>query len=308
MRVAQAQPVPPWSAVVLAGGTGRRLGGVDKPALVVGGRTLLDRAVAACRGATEIVAVGPARPTSAAVRWTREKPPGGGPVAALAAGLTALGGSPAVVAVLAADLPLISPGLVERLVDQLADDGDGSVDAVAVVDGDGRVQPLVAAYRRKPLAAALGALGDPHGRALRDVLSRLKLGTLADDAAASDIDTPGDLARWQGDHWKDVAATGLAERVGGLRMEPWVTALCERLGVPLDDVDVDAILDLARDAAHSVERPAAPVTAFVAGYAAALRGGGATEVTAALNAAAELARDWADGDDSSDEAAAPTLE
>lgn len=87
-------------------------------------------------------------------------------------------------------------------------------------------------------------------------------------------------------------------------MEPWVISLCARLGVPVDDVDVNAILDLAKDAAHSVERPAAPVTTFVAGYAAALRGGGAAEVSAALDSAGELARDWADGSDSS----TPTLQ
>lgn len=87
-------------------------------------------------------------------------------------------------------------------------------------------------------------------------------------------------------------------------METWVTALCERLGVPEDDVDVGGILDLARDAAHHVERPAAPVTAFVAGYAAALRGGGDEAVAAAVEAAGELARDWTDGLDVS----TPTLQ
>ncbi|TDD72373.1 hypothetical protein E1262_03455 [Jiangella aurantiaca] len=87
-------------------------------------------------------------------------------------------------------------------------------------------------------------------------------------------------------------------------MESWVTALCERLGVPVDDVDVGGILDLARDAAHTVERPAAPVTTFIAGYAAATKGGGAAAVNAALDAAGELARDWNDGPD----AATPTLQ
>ncbi|WP_199520837.1 DUF6457 domain-containing protein [Jiangella anatolica] len=87
-------------------------------------------------------------------------------------------------------------------------------------------------------------------------------------------------------------------------MDSWVTALCERLGVPVDDVDVGGILDLARDAAHTVERPAAPVTAFIAGYAAATKGGGAAAVSAALDTAGELARDWNDGPD----ATTPTLQ
>jgi hypothetical protein len=57
-----------------------------------------------------------------------------------------------------------------------------------------------------------------------------------------------------------------------MTMDPWIATLCEQLGVPIDDVDVSAILDLAKDAAHNVERPAAPVTTFIAGYAAATSG------------------------------------
>jgi molybdopterin-guanine dinucleotide biosynthesis protein A len=74
-------------AIVLAGGRGARLGGVDKADLVVGGQTLLERALAATAGANRTVVVGPRRPTSRPVTWAREHPPGGGPVAALAAGL-----------------------------------------------------------------------------------------------------------------------------------------------------------------------------------------------------------------------------
>jgi hypothetical protein len=47
----------------------------------------------------------------------------------------------------------------------------------------------------------------------------------------------------------------------------WVSALAAELGLPPDVVDVRAVLDLAREAAHQVDRPAAPVTAFLAGYA-----------------------------------------
>jgi hypothetical protein len=47
----------------------------------------------------------------------------------------------------------------------------------------------------------------------------------------------------------------------------WTRAACAELGVQADDDTVRAILDLARDVAHQVERPAAPVTAFLAGLA-----------------------------------------
>lgn len=50
----------------------------------------------------------------------------------------------------------------------------------------------------------------------------------------------------------------------------WIDALAQRLDIDPDDVDLKAVLDLARDAAHNIERPAAPVTTFMVGYAAGL--------------------------------------
>jgi hypothetical protein len=61
----------------------------------------------------------------------------------------------------------------------------------------------------------------------------------------------------------------------------WTSRLKEELGLVGDqdlDVDVRGVLDLARVAAHSVDRPAAPLTTFLVGYAAGLRGGGADAV------------------------------
>ena len=41
----------------------------------------------------------------------------------------------------------------------------------------------------------------------------------------------------------------------------WVARLSEALQLPADfELDLDEVLDLARDAAHGVARPAAPVT------------------------------------------------
>ncbi|HEY3261982.1 MAG TPA: NTP transferase domain-containing protein, partial [Pseudonocardiaceae bacterium] len=75
--------IPRWAAVVLAGGRARRLGGVDKVGLAIGGRTLLDGVLVACDGAEPIVVVGPRRPTATPVRWAREEPAHAGPLAAL---------------------------------------------------------------------------------------------------------------------------------------------------------------------------------------------------------------------------------
>ena len=70
-------------------------------------------------------------------------------------------------------------------------------------------------------------------------------------------------------------------------MEDWIAAVCAELGVEAD-VDVRAILDVARDAAHQVDRPAAPVTTYLMGYAAAR---GVDPATAAA-AIARLAEGW----------------
>ncbi|MEK9810713.1 MAG: DUF6457 domain-containing protein [Candidatus Nanopelagicales bacterium] len=47
-------------------------------------------------------------------------------------------------------------------------------------------------------------------------------------------------------------------------------ALATDLGVDIPDVDAQTLLDVARDAAHAVDRPAAPITTYLLGYAAAL--------------------------------------
>ncbi len=73
-----------------------------------------------------------------------------------------------------------------------------------------------------------------------------------------------------------------------MTLQQWTGALAAELDVP-DDVDVDLVLDVAREAAHSIARPAAPLTTFLVGYAAGLRGGGADTVRAVAEAAAALA-------------------
>lgn len=121
-----------YDAVVLAGGAASRLGGADKPAVRVGGRSLLDRVLDAVADAGTVVVVGPRRPTRHEVRWVREVPPGAGPVPALMAGLTQVDAE--VVAVLAADLPFLDAPTVRRLVDVV---GSSAVDVPAGSGGAG---------------------------------------------------------------------------------------------------------------------------------------------------------------------------
>lgn len=267
---------------MLAGGAARRLGGADKPAVRVGGRALLDRVLAACAGAGTTVVVADRRPTARPVLWAREEPPGGGPLAALDAGLRHT--AAAYVVVLSADLPFLGEETVRRLIDALQDSA-GRADGVLVTDPDGRDQPLVAVYRAEALRRELSRLAVEHdgltGLPLRRLTAALRLTRITDPVASFDCDT-----------WDDIAAARARIREHGHVLDEWISAVKDELGIDLD-VDITELLDLARDAAHNVARPAAPLTTFLVGYAAAKAGGGPEAVTEAARKASALALSWA---------------
>ncbi|MEH1012695.1 DUF6457 domain-containing protein [Micromonospora sp. CPCC 206060] len=73
-------------------------------------------------------------------------------------------------------------------------------------------------------------------------------------------------------------------------MDEWVTAACAELGIEPGEAAVPVVLDLARDVAHQVLRPGAPVSAYLLGLAV---GRGADPVQAAARLTA-LAASWPD--------------
>ena len=75
-------------------------------------------------------------------------------------------------------------------------------------------------------------------------------------------------------------------------LDAWAAALRERFGLAEADVPVAAVLDLTRDVANSVTRPAAPLGAFVAGLVAGRAGTDPAEVLAALREVAAAAEGW----------------
>ena len=73
-----------------------------------------------------------------------------------------------------------------------------------------------------------------------------------------------------------------------MTLEEWLETLSRELGLTeltVDDDLIRTVLDVARDAAHEVERPAAPLTTFLVGVAV---GRGATLDAAAGTATALL--------------------
>lgn len=74
-------------------------------------------------------------------------------------------------------------------------------------------------------------------------------------------------------------------------MEEWIDAVRLELGLEAE-VDLTAILDVARYAAHGVARPAAPVTTYLLGYAAAQ----GMDVADASRRIEHLAQGWEQSD------------
>jgi uncharacterized protein DUF6457 len=70
-------------------------------------------------------------------------------------------------------------------------------------------------------------------------------------------------------------------------LESWLDEVARALGVDSAAVDVKGLLDLTRDVAHEVARPAAPLTTFLVGVAVGRRGG---EISATRDAVAAVQR------------------
>jgi len=183
---------------VVAGGAARRLGGVLKPALPVGGRPLVARVLDAAVAASPRIVVGPpalAPVLPAGVRLVQEQPPGGGPVAGLAAGVRLVPPGVGRVAVLSADLPFLTPTVLADLGAALATGGDVAV----LLDDAGRPQWLCSVWRRAALVARLAAAPDPRGVRMRDLPRGLTVRWVTVDRPGPppwfDCDTEEDVRR-----------------------------------------------------------------------------------------------------------------
>lgn len=76
-----------------------------------------------------------------------------------------------------------------------------------------------------------------------------------------------------------------------MELDAWLRRLADELEIGDVEIDTDTmhtLLDLARDAAHQIDRPAAPLTCYLVGVAvgrgAALGATAAAATTAALDA------------------------
>lgn len=201
-------------AVVLAGGTARRLGGVSKPDVLVAGRRMLDHVLeglAALRGggalpAGRIVVVAPPEVALPPGELRAlEDPPLGGPVAGIAAGLQALaadagGSAPApVTAVLTCDAPGAATALPPLLGALEAAPAVPGIDGACAWAGD-HTQYLLGVYWTPALLGAVAPGGAPlRDRAVHRTLGALRVLEVAGtERAAVDLDTWEQVRAWEG--------------------------------------------------------------------------------------------------------------
>ena len=166
------------TAAILAGGGAARFGGRDKSALVVHGRTILDRQVAELMQLTEhILLVGRASRDDRLLA-VADLVPGCGPLGGLYTALTEARTD--VVVVVACDMPFVSAALLGHLAALTAT----GVDA-AVARSERGYHPLYAAYTRACL--------EPIARRLAE--RRLKMADFLTDVRLRVVD-PEELDRF----------------------------------------------------------------------------------------------------------------
>lgn len=183
------------AAVVLAGGEGRRIGG-GKPLRMLGGRTLLERAMAQAAGFSDAVAAAvrdPAQLAGLEGAVLIADAPWEGPLGGLAAALAfAREAGRAAVLTLPCDMPLVPPDLAARLGGAIGDQG------AALASSGGRLHPVCGLWRADRLEA-LSAHAATGRRSLKGFAAGI--GFVAVDWTVEPVDpffnvnTAEDLAR-----------------------------------------------------------------------------------------------------------------
>jgi molybdopterin-guanine dinucleotide biosynthesis protein A len=187
---------PQAAAIVLAGGTSRRMGR-PKALLDWHGTPLVHHVAGILAGVCDPVVVVAAPeeelPLPAGVERAQDAVAGGGPLEGVAAGMAAVGGRAGAVFLAATDLPLLHPDVVRRLLAALP----GYDAAVPVVAGHD--QTLAAAYHARTLLRArkLLAGGRPRIAALLDGarVARIPADRLPHPEAVRNANTPEEYAR-----------------------------------------------------------------------------------------------------------------
>ncbi|MGD7002407.1 molybdenum cofactor guanylyltransferase [Corynebacterium halotolerans] len=182
--------------IIVAGGRGKRMGGVDKAAVTVNGERLIDHLldeVSVLDALQQVVVVsGRNLEVRPGVKVTAEDPPFSGPVAGILAGMEELREAAAErTAVLAVDAPE-SATLIPELNEALDESG---ADVAVIREEGGHLQPLCAVWHTESLWLALNELGDAANKPAKALVGAAGSVTeLAGTGEERDYDTLEELA------------------------------------------------------------------------------------------------------------------
>ncbi|KLO63145.1 hypothetical protein AA983_07365 [Dermacoccus sp. PE3] len=196
MDTAAGQAGTSFDAVVLVGGRGSRLGGVDKAALDLGGHPLVDASLNAARGARTLVVVGrTSAPLPSRAVLTQEEPAGSGPAAGFARGLTSITDPASWTLLLGCDVPGAGDA-VRRLLNASAAGAVADVDGFVLTDADGRAQWMLGLYRTASVRVAVDASAATN-LSMRTLFAGLDLVRVPPAGREwHDVDTWADHAAW----------------------------------------------------------------------------------------------------------------
>lgn len=195
-----ARVIPSYGCVVLAGGHGSRLGGVNKALLDIGGLRTIDRVLHAVRPhASDVrLIVNNNALATLGLPLHLDPEPHAGVLPALLAGLTASTAEYCLVT--ACDMPFIQSAIVQQLF-LACQDHD-----VAMPRVDGRPEPMLAVYRRAACVTAIRASLDRGQMRMIAFLDGIDVVWLDEDTLRGsdpdlrsffNINEPEDLARAQ---------------------------------------------------------------------------------------------------------------
>lgn len=178
------------SAIILTGGSSTRFGS-DKSRAILDGQSLLSRVLTELAENIDVVIVGPTFESQLrSLKFVQEDPAGGGPVAAVNAGIAII--DTEFVALIATDMPFAA-----AVIHNLANSLESSIDGLVPLDAEGIPQTLCAIYRTDALRRAIEKLGSPQGRSMRSLTALLEVQEMELPASLKsrllDIDTPEDL-------------------------------------------------------------------------------------------------------------------
>ena len=181
--------------LLLSGGRSKRMGS-HKALLDIGGKTLLDMVAQASEGFEERIlsANDPAIPTPEGFVRCGDIYPGCGPMAGIHAALAATGCDALVVA------PCDAPYYCKELARYLADQYEPDLDALVLLDDEGRAQPLSGVYSKSCLPVLEEHLKTDRLKIMR-MLEEMRLKKIAlpdhlNGRVFENLNTPEDLTRF----------------------------------------------------------------------------------------------------------------